>query len=730
MNTRPANTGFIPEIQGMRTVALLLVATFHIWFGRVSGGVDIFLLISAYLMTRSLTNRFEAGRSFNPGSFLLKKFARLMPAAVAVIILTTIAAVTILPIATGQTTITNAVASLFYIENINLQQQATNYFNANQSLASPFQHFWSLSIQGQVFVLWAFIHALAALFARRVDRSIRPILLVIFGLIAMGSFGYSLWLTAVNQPHAYFDTGARLWEFAAGSLLAVVQPWIRLNALVRTVASWLGLVAMISCGFVLPVSSSFPGLAALWPVTSAALIILASGAPTKFGADRLLASSILKTVGGYTYALYLTHWPVLIFYRALTHTNELDAFQGILVMAAAAVLAVAIVHLVERPVARFASPTVAAPAPDSVEAATDESATDVASEAKEPTESTSTGRRKSPRAVARQSITIVLCLVLGAGGVIGGSLYQKYRTASAYSNLQAIDPSIIGANAIGAPDIPLQLDWGIVETDWSKPGFECDADDRHRTDLCYETRIATDTEPAHRVLAIGSSHMTQFTAVLKETVGRHDDIMLRTQVAPGCYFQYQDDLGGACKELWTTTTKYITDEQPDLVVVYITQGSSGEQPDAISPELVQWIKEVRKKSPTTQVIALRDNARMEVNPVECAQEFGPDAEQCLSKTDLHADPAYIAEVEAAGAIWVDLRQWQCPDGICRPVIGGVPVYFDDHHITATYSRTMAQHFADQIAPQVSWWPKNAYEGEYVEKAAVDSDTSQDLNNAG
>ncbi|MFD2674565.1 acyltransferase family protein [Gulosibacter bifidus] len=723
MHSQPSKTGFIPEIQGLRTIALILVATFHVWFGRVSGGVDIFLLISAYLMTRSLTGRFESGKTFSPGTFLVKKFARLMPAAVAVIILTSVAAVTVLSVMAGQNTITDAVSSMFYVENFNLQQQATNYFNANQAVASPFQHFWSLSIQGQVFVLWALIHAAAASFARRANRRIRPILLTVFGVIAAASFGYSLWLTAVNQPHAYFDTGARLWEFAAGSLLAVVQPWVRLNTASRTIASWLGVAATISCGFVLPVSSSFPGLAALWPVTSAALIILASGEPTRLGADRLLASTVLKTIGGYTYALYLTHWPVLVFYLSLTGITDLNAAEGALVLAISAVFAVLVVHLIERPAAAFAASTArkrqAKPKTNSPSDASintyDSAAVD------------HTSKRTAP--ALRQAITIAICLLLGGATVFGTGIYRDHREAELFASLQSIDPALVGANAINVKNVPLQSPVDIAPNDWAKPGFECASDDKYASDLCYEIRPQNGSEPTHEIMMIGSSHMTQFTALVKETVGRHSDMAMRAQVAPGCYFHIRENMGDDCAKAWENGTKYILDHKPDLVIVHASLNMSGTNPDQKMQGLEQWVKDVRAASPSTQVIALRDNGRLEKEPLECVKSHGTDAAECESPTNTEMDAEYVSSLTEAGAIWVDLNQWQCPDGVCRPVVGGVPVFLDTHHVTATYTRTMAQHFADQVAPNVSWWPINAYEGEYVERADVNNDSSQDLNDA-
>ena len=136
------STSYLPEVQGLRTVAVVLVAIFHIWIGRVSGGVDVFLLISAYLLTRSLTASATAGNSPKPLQFILRKFARLLPLAAATILLTLVAGWLIMPASQHATLTGDALASLGYFENIRLQQLQADYYAHDLGGASLFQHFW------------------------------------------------------------------------------------------------------------------------------------------------------------------------------------------------------------------------------------------------------------------------------------------------------------------------------------------------------------------------------------------------------------------------------------------------------------------------------------------------------------------------------------------------------------------------------------------------------------
>ncbi len=140
----------------------------------------------------------------------------------------------------------------------------------------------------------------------------RPLLAVAFGGIFVASLLYSIEQTATNQAYAYFDTRARLWEFALGSLLALALPYLKPGKILRVVLGWTGLAAMLSCGLLLTVDRSFPGFIALWPTLAAAAIIVAGQSGSRFGVDRFLTWKPLVALGDNSYALYLWHWPLLV----------------------------------------------------------------------------------------------------------------------------------------------------------------------------------------------------------------------------------------------------------------------------------------------------------------------------------------------------------------------------------------------------------------------------------
>ncbi|GGS73503.1 acyltransferase [Planobispora rosea] len=305
---------------------------YHIWPRRVSGGVDVFLMLTGFLITGSLLRN----EHVKLWAFARRLVLRLLPAAGLTLLGVLIGMVLILPKTRWDLTITEVVASALYYENWQLAFSAVDYLSAGNAV-SPVQHFWSLAIQGQFYVIWPVL----LLMARRKLRVFVGLMAAVFVL----SLAYSVFRTATDQAWAYFDTGARLWELALGGLLAVALPFLKVPKPVRVVLGWLGLAALVACGLVLQVSTSFPGYVALWPTLAAAAIVVAG---TAGGADRLLTLRPVLYVGRISYALYLWHWPIFVFYLVATDRTAASWKGILLILVASFVLAAATTELTDR----------------------------------------------------------------------------------------------------------------------------------------------------------------------------------------------------------------------------------------------------------------------------------------------------------------------------------------------------------------------------------------------
>ncbi|MFD5829237.1 acyltransferase family protein [Lentzea sp. NPDC060358] len=334
-----------PELQGLRAVAACLVVVYHVWLGRVSGGVDVFFLISGFLVTGQLVRATARGR-LDLRALWSRMARRLLPAAFVVLGATVVAGMLLLPPDRWSQTIREVTAAALFVENWQLAADATDYYAQNDQ-ASVVQHFWSLSIQGQFYLLWPLLVGLVVLLRRSLPR----VLLVVFA----SSFAFSVWLTAVDQPLAYFHTATRIWEFALGGLLALTG--FSLVRPLRIVLGWAGLAGLLLCGLVLQVGAQFPGYLALWPTTCAAAVIVAGTTGSRFGADRWLAGERMRHLGDLSYALYLWHWPVLVLYLVVRGQSEAGLLGGVAVISVSLVLAALTHLLVEEPVRRSGLPT-------------------------------------------------------------------------------------------------------------------------------------------------------------------------------------------------------------------------------------------------------------------------------------------------------------------------------------------------------------------------------------
>ncbi|GGA65408.1 acyltransferase [Pseudoclavibacter endophyticus] len=672
---------WIPEVQGLRTLALLLVATFHIWFDRVSGGVDIFLLVSAFLMTRSLVGRLERGEPLRPITYIVQRFGRLMPLAIGIGAVTLAASAILLPPSRLREYIEQFLASSLYFENVWLQDALVNYFADDGTLASPFQHYWSLSIQGQIFVIWPLLFVVIWLLTKFARVPLRPLALTLFGALFVAGLAWSTILTAQNQQFAYFDLSARVWEFAAGSILALVVPWLRLGPLSRSIMTWAGIAGAVLGGIVIPVEGTFPGIAALWPVVSAALVIAGAGAPTRFGGDRLLAHPVMTRIGEYTYALYLVHWPVLIIGMGVLRTPRPDVLQGTFLLALSAVLSVAAVHLIEKPFGWF-------------------------------TRSRAPRNGRWPRTAPwRAAVVIVTLPALAAATAAHANTLVDERQVLAWEQLSEFDLATMGPNAAGGenphPGVVLPNPWinshdigGMTPcTESMLPAGVSDAAITH----CQANHTSFDPEDTnHSVYLVGNSHVQQLTQFVGQAAILHQ-WALRGYLMFGCqYGAYGDVAEEECLGMWDDATIDILENKPDAVFVLGTQSTGPDTEDEL-PGLYDWVETITAAG--VDVVVVRDNPRSDVNMPECGDRWGYESDRCTWPTALvQPNDGLRTAVENAGGIYLDINHLICPEGRCRAVYGGIVVFFDNSHVSATYMRALAFTTAPMLAQRLPWWP--------------------------
>ena len=664
---------FRPEVQGLRALAVLMVVSYHIWFGRVSGGVDVFLLISAFLLALSFLRKVESGRPLDLARHWLHQFKRLLPAVVVVILGTLAASGVLVPQSRWWDIMEQSWASLFYVQNWMLAAHTVDYYAADHSQASPLQHFWSLSVQGQVFILWPLLFLTSLLVARRFQLRFRGVVLVVFGVLFAASLAFSVRETYTNQAYAYFDTRARLWEFALGTLLALALPYVRLSRVVRVVAGWVGVLAMLSGGFLLDVQGQFPGYVALWPLLAAALVIVAGQTDSAVGADRFLSSRQLVRVGDLSYALYLWHWPVLVLALTWQDRPSPGVLGGLIIIAVSLVLAYVTMRFVERPLRALAW----------------------------------ADRRR------RRSV-LVLAVCLGIAAIPLAVWQQSLRIESKHIAAEAErnNPGALVLDSrfgLTAPEgVPLVPAAKVVARDWVGLSDPCTG--RYSTDapLLQGTScsVVVDQEkPDRTIVAVGNSHVQQWLAAMKPMAEANNWTVVAI-VKGGCqYVAYPEEMTPDCNERNAQVTDYILQLRPDAVFTTGTYSITEAPYELLPGGFSRGASDLLAQG--VAVVAIRDNPRFTQNMVECVEKWGASSGICNPRDADARDTGGVSPIAqmadmTPGLATMDLDDYFCVSGTCPAVIGNVRVYLDDNHLTATYAGTLGPFFEEQFKDATGW----------------------------
>ncbi|MEI7717461.1 MAG: acyltransferase, partial [Mycobacterium sp.] len=312
------SSNFRPDIEGLRAVAVAAVVLFHANIPGITGGyvgVDVFFVISGFLITGMLWREARTAGTVSLSRFYGARARRLLPASATVGIVTMVASALLLPPLQVKTVSIDAITSALYLSNYWFVTTGINYFNKDSlAIPSPFQHYWSLGVEEQFYLVWPILIISTAWIIRRLRRqstrseapaSERPYLAVLV-IVAVISFALSLVITYVLPPVAYFSLPTRAWQLATGGLVAFTAVhWRRLPAIMSAALSWTGLGLIVLACFGLGSTTHYPGVAALLPTLGAALVIGAGCTETPQGCRRVLELPPMGALGRVSYSLSL-----------------------------------------------------------------------------------------------------------------------------------------------------------------------------------------------------------------------------------------------------------------------------------------------------------------------------------------------------------------------------------------------------------------------------------------
>lgn len=666
----PQARKYRPELQGVRAVAATLVVLYHVWFNRVSGGVDVFFLISGFLITGQLVRAVE-GKGIQFRAMWGRMLKRLLPAALTVLAASMVLGVLILPQDRWLQTIKEVIASALYFENWQLAADSVDYF-AKHNTASVAQHYWSMSIQGQFYLVWPLLFLGLGLLARKLRRDFRTVVFVSLIVLFVASLAYSVYLTNVNQPLAYFHSLTRVWEFALGGLFGMAIDKIVLPRGVRIAMGWLGVVGLVSCGALLRVDTVFPGWIALWPTVSAAMVIVAGDTSSTAGADRILGSKPLEYLGNISYGLYLWHWPVMLFWLLSMDRTEIGWRGGLVLIAVSFVLAMLTYHFIEKPV-RFSKIGI-----------------------------------EKPWGAYRFAVLVLVPTLLMAGA---WQVYSGQKVSS--ERLQAVgDVDHPGAMAMDAgfkyegddDDVTVVPSPVALPKDW---GSVANADCRKLVRFDPKASKCTSRSngaPAKRIMVIGDSHSEQYLSAFNELAAKNH-WQITAMLMGACPFSTRSEISPgnhACEGFNREALRQIKADKPDLVVSMASMEVHKGLQERTPKGMVEAWQKVNDLG--VPVAAIRDSPRYESSPPACAEKRGADDPSCAGKRhEFLADEAPYEKYEKPDDThFLDFSDYFCTEKLCPPVVGNVYVYMDDNHLSATFLRTLSPVLDRKLKQSLSW----------------------------
>jgi peptidoglycan/LPS O-acetylase OafA/YrhL len=349
--TPPGDRTFRPDVQGMRAIAILLALVYHAGIPGFSGGyvgIEVFFVISGFVITGLLLRERERTGTTSLRSFYGRRARRIIPAATLVIIVTVIVTYHSLGPLVGHETAVDGQWAALFLANVHFEAVHTNYLVA-QAPPSPLLNYWSLGVEEQFYIVYPTLILLIGWWARKGSFRLRLTMVLLAVIIA--SYTYSIVYTSVSSQGAYFSLLTRSWELALGGLIAVHGRHLqRIPRGWAAVASWVGLTVILVSSLTLNGSSVYPGALVAIPTLGAGLVIAAGASQPVWGVERLLSREPFQFLAAISFPLYLWHWPILEIAAQSRGVVNLPVWDNVLLLLLAGVLATLTYYLFENPI--------------------------------------------------------------------------------------------------------------------------------------------------------------------------------------------------------------------------------------------------------------------------------------------------------------------------------------------------------------------------------------------
>jgi peptidoglycan/LPS O-acetylase OafA/YrhL len=630
---------FRTDIEGLRSFAILGVVLFHASVPHFAGGfvgVDVFFVISGFLITGLLLREVQQRGRIHLVGFYARRAKRLLPPAAIVIAATAIAAWFTTPLLTVFTASFDLLWSVFYAANWRFINQGNDYL-AGTSDYNVALHFWSLAVEEQFYLVWPALLIAAAWLARRRGWPLRRTVFVTIVVVSAASLAAAVWLTYTDPALAYMATYTRAWQFGVGALLAVAAP-AGISARWFYPVGWLGLAAILYSVVAFDGSTPYPGWAALLPTLGTAAVIGSCSS----GMRRALSTAVLRTIGRWSYPWYLWHWPVLVLAEA--KFGHLDWPVKVALMVAALGLA-ALTHMF-----------VEAPLMTSAEL-----------------------KRRIPAAAAVGVIaTVVGCSTVLTVGTQAVNTLGSGAGATTPASFEEVFGQTTGANSGAVRPAPISARGDIPE----RP--DCLIDRTTEQPDCKFGAVG-----GRPVVLFGDSHAHQWLTALDELAMRRGwELTVITQ--SGCpaadIAPRQGETARFSQSYCTSWRNQQIDRIVDMAPATVIVSSLNEYIPQLDEQFEAWSSSLdRLQTSGAELVYIRDTPYPRQNVPECISSALDDWTRCAFPKPEQVDPVVagvlrgvLPQVEV-----IDVNGLLCDGDICPAVRNGILLYRDDSHLSDT-----------------------------------------------
>lgn len=687
-----SGSGFRKDIQGLRAVAVAIVLLYHARAPFMSGGfvgVDVFFVISGFLITGLLLKEAESNGTVSLTGFYARRAKRILPAATLVLVASALMTYTLLPRTRWDDTAWQILGAAFNVVNWILAGSAVDYL-AGDDAASPVQHFWTLAVEEQFYIVWPLLIAAALFFSRahgtfigagnRINFERRKQLIrVALLILTVPSLAWSVYYTAAEPGSAYFVTTTRSWELGIGAIVAVFATSLhRISNHIAAILSWSGLAAIAVSATLYTSETPFPGYAALLPTLGAAAVIVGGmGGRSASGAGSLLSLRPFTWVGDISYSLYLWHWPLIVvatyFWEGLTFA------QGLVVVVLSAVPAYLSYRYVEKPILQS----------DQMKA------------------SDGLSLQMGTVLILVASLAAMAILLIPKPVSTAGFVPQEPLSVAGDAQVRPA----LGAELLASdPSLGEVVDRvgnfqpSPLEAATDNPVVYEDGCHQSAPETEVQACVFGDRESDFEIAIVGDSHAAQWVPALTRIAEKNEWRMtsytksacpLTTAMMPG-------DKGSdyvECSQWNTAVLDTLTGaSRPDFVLLTSSSyNSTSPEVSHVEGLVGAWSALKEAKVPFA---VLADTPHPKIDVPECVSANPEDLSECAVPREEAEKNGLPAQLEASNALGdvavLNLNRFICPETQCPAVIGNVLVYRDTNHLTATYASTLATSLEDEL----------------------------------